>query len=48
MSTGVQASTANEVVDELDALYPNHVVSGLNFARLGAFDPNDPGADWFE
>ena len=48
LSNGVQASTANEVVDELDALYPNHVVSGLNFARPGAFGPNDPGADWFE
>lgn len=46
-TVGVQATTANEVVDELDVLYPTYVVSGLNFVRPGAFGYADPGATWF-
>ena len=48
LSTGVQASTAQEIVDELLIIYPNYVQSGLLFALPGAFGPTDPGADWFE
>lgn len=48
LSTGVQASTAQEIVDELLIIYPDHVQSGLLFALPGSFSPDDPGADWFE
>ena len=53
LANGDTASTANEVVDELLLRYPltaptNYKVSGLNFARPGAFGDADTGATWFE
>ncbi len=44
---GGTASTQQDVVDELQVLYPNHKVGGLFLSLPEAFFPGDPGADWF-
>ena len=47
LTAGGTASTNQEVVDELDALYPNYQESGLRLSLPDAFYPGDPGAVWF-
>ena len=47
LTAGGTASTVQEVVDELKALYPNYAEGGLHLALPDAFFPGDPGAVWF-
>ena len=44
---GATASTQQEVIDELQVLYPNYKVGGLLLSLPDAFFPGDPGASWF-
>ena len=41
------ATNQQDVIDELQLLYPNHLFGGLLFSLPDAFFPGDPGADWF-
>lgn len=47
LSSGSTATTHQEVIDELQLLYPNYLEAGLLWSLPGAIGPNDPGADWF-
>lgn len=47
LTNGETATTAQEVVDELQLLYPNYKDGGLFFSLPESFFPGDPGADWF-
>lgn len=47
ISGGSTATTQQEVVDELQLLYPNYKEGGLFLSLPEAFFPGDPGADWF-
>jgi hypothetical protein len=47
ISGGGTATTQQEVVDELQLLYPSYKVGGLLFSLPDAFFPGDPGASWF-
>lgn len=47
ISGGGTATTQQEVVDELQLLYPNYKVGGLLLSLPDAFFPGDPGASWF-
>lgn len=47
--TGIgNAYKVRDVINELDALYPNYNEGALKLALPGAFGPNDPGAIWFK
>lgn len=41
------ATTHQQVIDELELLYPNYLEAGLFLSLPDAFFPGDPGADWF-
>nr|WP_321226274.1 MBL fold metallo-hydrolase [uncultured Psychroserpens sp.] len=41
------ATTHQEVIDELEVLYPTYLDGGLYLSLPEAFFPGDPGADWF-
>ncbi|WP_339925245.1 MBL fold metallo-hydrolase [uncultured Cyclobacterium sp.] len=47
LTNGGYATSQQEVVDELQLLYPNYKVGGLMLSLPEAFFPGDPGADWF-
>ena len=47
LSTGGTATTQQQVIDELQVLYPNYTEAGLLLSLPEAFFPGDPGADWF-
>lgn len=47
ISGGGVATTHQEVIDELQMLFPNHKEGGLLLSLPDAFFPGDPGADWF-
>lgn len=47
LSAGGTASTNQEVIDELDLLFPNYKEGGLLLSGTDAFFPGDTGADWF-
>lgn len=47
ISGGGMATTHQQVIDELELLYPNHKEGGLFLSLPDAFFPGDPGADWF-
>jgi glyoxylase-like metal-dependent hydrolase (beta-lactamase superfamily II) len=47
LSGGGTATTHQEVIDELQVLYPNYLEAGLLLSLPDAFFPGDPGADWF-
>ncbi len=47
LSTGGTATTQQEVIDELQLLYPDYNEGGLLLSLPEAFFPGDPGADWF-
>lgn len=47
ISGGGTATTHQQVVDELQLLYPNYKVGGIFLSLPDAFFPGDPGADWF-
>ena len=47
LTAGGTANTVEDVVDELDTLYPNYADGALKLALPGAFDPDDPGSVWF-
>ncbi|WP_282148139.1 MBL fold metallo-hydrolase [Algibacter lectus] len=44
---GGTATTNQEVIDELEVLYPNYLDGGLYLSLPDAFFPGDTGADWF-
>ena len=44
---GGTATTQQQVIDELQLLYPNYKVGGLLLSLPDAFFPGDTGADWF-
>tara|TARA_R110002033_G_scaffold50293_3_gene97295 strand:- start:2342 stop:3301 length:960 start_codon:yes stop_codon:yes gene_type:complete len=44
---GGTATTHQEVIDELEVLYPTYLDGGLYLSLPEAFFPGDPGADWF-
>ncbi len=44
---GGTATTQQQVIDELQALYPTYAVGGLLLSLPNSFFPGDPGADWF-
>ena len=47
LSEGGSATTQQQVIDELQLLYPNYKVGGLFLSLPEAFFPGDPGANWF-
>lgn len=47
LSNGAVATTQQEVIDELQSLYPSYKEGGLFLSLPEAFFPGDPGADWF-
>lgn len=47
LSGGGIATTHQQVVDELQLLYPTYNEGGLFLSLPDAFFPGDPGADWF-
>ena len=47
ISGGGTATTQQDVIDELQVLYPNYKEGGLFLSLPEAFFPGDPGADWF-
>lgn len=47
LSNGNTATTHQEVIDELELLYPNYTEGGLHLSLPDAFFLGDPGADWF-
>lgn len=47
LTAGGNATTNQEVIDELEVLYPNYKVGGLTLSGPDAFFPGDTGADWF-
>lgn len=47
LSNGSTATTHQEIIDELEVLYPNYAEAGLYLSLPDAFFPGDPGADWF-
>lgn len=47
ISRGGAASNQQEVVDELELRYPNHLEGGIFLSLPDAFFPGDPGANWF-
>ena len=47
LSTGGVATNQQEVIDELQVLYPDYLVGGLLLSLPEAFFPGDPGAAWF-
>ena len=44
---GDTATTQQEVINELEVLYPTYLDGGLYLSLPDAFFPGDPGADWF-
>ncbi|MCR1024253.1 MBL fold metallo-hydrolase [Cellulophaga baltica] len=44
---GTAATTPQQVIDELQLLYPTYTEGGLFLSLPEAFFPGDPGADWF-
>ncbi|WP_282031029.1 MBL fold metallo-hydrolase [Winogradskyella eximia] len=44
---GGTATTQQEVINELEVLYPTYLDGGLYLSLPDAFFPGDPGADWF-
>ncbi|WP_194529759.1 MBL fold metallo-hydrolase [Zobellia roscoffensis] len=44
---GETATTHQQVIDELQVLYPTYKEGGLLLSLPDAFFPGDPGADWF-
>lgn len=44
---GGTATTHQEVIDELEVLFPTYLDGGLYLSLPEAFFPGDPGADWF-
>lgn len=47
ISGGGTAATQQEVIEELQLLYPSYKEGGLLLSLPDAFFPGDPGADWF-
>jgi glyoxylase-like metal-dependent hydrolase (beta-lactamase superfamily II) len=47
LTAGGTAATNQEVIDELELLYPNYLEGGLFLSLPNAFFPGDTGADWF-
>jgi|GEM_PF-578979 len=47
LTAGGFATTNQEVVDELEVLYPNYLEGGIELSLPDAFFPGDPGANWF-
>lgn len=47
LTAGGTATTNQEVIDELELLYPNYLEGGLFLSLPNAFFPGDTGADWF-
>lgn len=47
LTGGGFAGSVEEVVHELELLYPNYLEGGLDLALPDAFFPGDPGANWF-
>ena len=47
LTAGGVATTQQQVIDELQVLYPDYLVGGLELSLPDAFFPGDPGADWF-
>ncbi|WP_111710007.1 MBL fold metallo-hydrolase [Lutibacter citreus] len=47
LSNGNTATTHQQVIDELELLYPNYKEGGLYLSLPDAFFPGDPGANWF-
>jgi len=47
LTAGGYATTNQEVVDELEILYPNFEQGALNLSLPGTYGPDDPGAIWF-
>lgn len=47
LSGGGTATTQQQVIDELQLLYPTYHEGGLLLSLPDAFFPGDPGADWF-
>ncbi len=47
LTNGNAATSQQDVVDELNLLYPNYSEGGLFLSLPDAFFPGDPGADWF-
>jgi glyoxylase-like metal-dependent hydrolase (beta-lactamase superfamily II) len=47
LTAGGTASTNQEVIDELELLFPNYKEGGLLLSGTDAFFPGDTGADWF-
>ncbi len=47
LTGGGYATTQQQIIDELDSLYPSYLPGGLNLSLADAFFPGDTGADWF-
>lgn len=47
ITSGGAATTHQEVIDELEVLYPTYLEAGIYLSLPEAFFPSDPGADWF-
>lgn len=47
ITSGGAATTHQEVIDELEVLYPTYLEAGIYLSLPEAFFPGDPGADWF-
>lgn len=47
LTAGGTATTHQQVIDELELLYPNYKEGGLLFSLPESFFPGDLGADWF-
>lgn len=47
ITSGVKATTNQDVIDELQLLYPTYKEAGLLWSLPGAIGANDSGADWF-
>lgn len=47
LENGEIASSVQDVIDELEFLYPNYKPGGLLLALPDTFFPGDPGAAWF-
>lgn len=47
LTAGGTATTNQEVIDELELLYPSYKEGGLSLSLPNAFFPGDTGADWF-
>ena len=47
LTSGGIATTNQEVIDELEVLYPTYKEGGLRLSGTDGFFPGDTGADWF-